>query len=103
MRLQNTSQVLFSVCVLRVDVPVNVQLSVFQHDRLVTQLDRNRLVQLYRLSRSLSSRCDAIVCSERSVFEARLRSIAKVFHLIIRQTNATMRSKLSDLRGDLPP
>jgi hypothetical protein len=45
MRLQHLPQVLFSVRVLRVDVFVDVQLSILQHDRFVTQLDRHGLVE----------------------------------------------------------
>jgi hypothetical protein len=45
MRFQHAPQVLFRVRIQRVDVLVDVQLSVFQHDRFVTQLDRHRLIE----------------------------------------------------------
>ena len=104
MRFQHAPQILFSVRVLRVDVLVDVKLSVFKHDRFVSQFNRYGLVQFYSLRAFfvLQVRGDRL-CQKCSVFEALLSSNAKSFTCVFVNPTQPCEANFPIFAGDLPP
>ena len=95
---KNGSQVLFSVGVLVVDIAINVQLAIFDHDCFVAKFHRHHLIKFGNAGFGLISEVCRNCLLRNIATVGLLQILGKVFYLSICQADAAMRCKRSNLR-----
>src|SRR5207245_8428311 len=91
------SEVFFSVRALIVNVAIDMQFAILNHDGFVTQLDGHCSGQFHLFSlRLVTTKFSQVVVSETCAAELR-QDLREVLHLRRCQTNATMRREGSKL------